>query len=335
MADLLELKGDNAFRVRAYRRASQGLDNLGEGIERVASEDRLLAIPGIGADLARKIREYLATGQMAEIEAMRRDIPSGVLEIMQVPGLGPRTAKLLLDQAGVTSLAQLEDLARAARLRGLPGIQAKTEANILKGIELLRRGQERMPLGRALTLAETLTRALGALPGVDQLVVAGSIRRRRETVGDMDILVTSSRPEIVMEAFARLPEVGAVIGRGPTRASVRLREGIQVDLRVVEPDSFGAALVYFTGSKQHNIRIREMPQRQGLKISEYGVFDEATGRRVAGRTEEDVYRAIGLPFIPPEQREDSGEIEAALRRGPRASAGAHGAGGDRDAPIDE
>ena len=312
MADLLEIKGENPFRIRAYRRAAQSLETLSEDIEIAAREERLKAIPGIGGDLAAKIVEYLATGRIAELETAREAIPRGVVEMLEVPGLGPRTAKLLFDQAGVRSLAELEERARAGQLRGLPGIQAKTEANILKGIEILRRGQERMPLGRALPLAQSLVQALERLPDVDQLVVAGSIRRRRETVGDMDILITSSRPAAVMEAFAALPDVASVIGRGPTKASVRLREGLQVDLRVVEPESFGAALVYFTGSKQHNIRIREMAQRKRLKISEYGVFDETTGQRVAGRTEEDVYRTIGLPWIPPELREDAGEIEAAL-----------------------
>ncbi len=313
MADLLEIKGDNPFRVRAYRRASQSLESLAEDVETLAGDERLEPFPAIGADLAEKINEYLATGRMQEIESARREIPAGVVELMHVPGVGPRTAKILFDKAGVKSLATLEELARAGRLRGLPGIQAKTEANILKGIGIVRKGQERMPLGRALALAQALVRPLQKLREVDQLSVAGSIRRRRETVGDMDVLVTSSRPDVVMGAFTALPDVASVIERGQTKASVRHREGIQVDLRVVAPESFGAALVYFTGSKQHNIRIREMAQRKGLKISEYGVFAEATGRRVAGRTEEDVYGAIGLPWIPPELREDAGEIEAALR----------------------
>jgi len=312
MADLLEIKGDNPFRIRAYRRASQNLESLGEDVDTLAREDRLETIPGIGADLAQKISEYLATGRIEEVEAARKQIPAGVVELMNVPGVGPRTARLLYDRAGVKDLGELEALAKAGRLRGLPGIQAKTESNILKGIAVVRRGQERMPLGRALPLAGELVHALEKLPEVKRLSVAGSIRRRKETVGDMDILVASSKPDKVMEAFTGLPDVGDVLERGATKASVRHREGIQVDLRVVEPESFGAALVYFTGSKQHNIRIREMAVKRGLKISEYGVFDEPTGRRVAGKTEEEVYRAIGLPWIPPELREDAGEIEAAL-----------------------
>jgi DNA polymerase (family 10) len=312
MADLLEIKGDNPFRIRAYRRAGQNLESLTEDIEAVAREGRLTEIPGIGKDLADKIAEYLRTGRIRDVNALQKEIPRGVVELMNVPGVGPKTARLLFDKAGIRDVAALEALARAGRLKGLPGIQAKTEANILKGIAVVRRGQERMPLGRALPLAEELRRALEALREVDRLSLAGSVRRRKETVGDIDILVTSSSPEKVMDAFTGLPQVGEVLERGRTKASIRHREGIQVDLRVVEPEAFGAALVYFTGSKQHNIRIRDMALRKGLKISEYGVFRESTGRRVAGKTEADVYRAIGLAWIPPELREDAGEVEAAL-----------------------
>lgn len=312
MADLLEIRGDNPFRIRAYRRASQSLEGLGEDIEVIAKEQRLGEIPGIGKDLADKIGEYLRTGRMKDVDALHKEIPHGVVELMNVPGLGPRTAKLLYDKAGVRDVAALEALAKAGQLRGLPGIQAKTEANILKGIAVIKKGQERMPLGRALPMAEELYRALERVPEIKQISLAGSIRRRKETIGDVDILVTSSKPDKIMDAFARLPQIAEVLERGGTKASARLREGIQVDLRVVEPETFGAALVYFTGSKQHNIRIREMAVRKGLKISEYGVFSDASGERVAGKTEEEVYAAIGLPWIPPELREDTGEVEAAL-----------------------
>jgi DNA polymerase (family 10) len=214
----------------------------------------------------------------------------------------------------VTDLGQLETLARAGKLRGLPGIQAKTEQNLLKGIALVRRGQARMPLGRALPLAEEIAHALARVRGVKRVEPAGSVRRRKETVGDLDILVTSTDPGRVMDAFVRLPQVAEILEQGPTKASVRHREGIQVDLRVVEPATFGAALQYFTGSKEHNIRIREMAVKKHLKISEYGVFREPGGRRIAGATEEEVYAAVGLPWIPPELREDLGEIEAAQTR---------------------
>ncbi|HXJ81412.1 MAG TPA: DNA polymerase/3'-5' exonuclease PolX [Candidatus Methylomirabilis sp.] len=314
MADVLELKGENPFRVRAYRRAAQNLQSLTEDVESVAREGRLEELPGVGADLAGKIQEYLQSGRIKEVVAATKGIPSGVVELMNVPGIGPRTAKLLYEREGITGIDELDQRARAGGLRGLPGIQAKTEQNILKGIRLVRGGQERMPLGRALPLGREIVHALERVAAVKRISLAGSIRRMKDSVGDIDILVTSSKPESVMRAFVALPQVADVLERGSTKGSIRHREGIQVDLRIVEPGCFGAALVYFTGSKQHNIRIREMGVKKGLKISEYGVFNVASDRRVAGATEEDVYAAVGVPWIAPELREDTGEIEAAIRR---------------------
>jgi DNA polymerase (family 10) len=312
IADFLEIKGENPFRVRAYRRAAQTMEGLTEDIATVAGRGSLLEVPGIGKDLAAKIHEYLERGSVEYLEGLRREIPVGVVELMGIHGVGPKTAKLLYEQVGVDSVEKLEDLARAHKLAGLPGIQAKTEENILKGIAVWRSGRERMPLGAALPLAEAILATLRSVKETDQIALAGSVRRMKETVKDIDILVTSKRPAPVMDVFVALPNVGEIIAHGETKSSVRLREGIQVDLRVVEPECFGAALQYFTGSKQHNIRVREMAQRQGLKVNEYGVFDERTDRRIAGATEEEVYAAVGLPFIPPEIREDGGEIEAAL-----------------------
>jgi DNA polymerase (family 10) len=312
MADVLELRGENPFRIRAYRRAAQSIESLSEDVEAVAREGRLDALPGIGKDLAGKVVEYLDTGRVQEIEAEKRRVPAGVVELMHVPGVGAKTAKLLYERAGIHSVARLEALARAGKLRGLPGIQAKAEANILHGIALVQQGQERMLLGKALPLAESLAAALRRVRGVARVELAGSVRRRKETAGDLDLLVTSAHPERVIEAFTALPEAREVLEAGGTKAAIRHREGIQVDLRVVAPECFGAALAYFTGSKQHNIRIREMGVKRGLRISEYGVFREKSGRRIAGRSEEEVYAAVGLPWIPPELREDAGEIEAAL-----------------------
>ena len=314
MADVLELKGQNPFRIRAYRRAAQSLESLSEDLEAVAREDRLEDIPGVGADLAGKIQEYLRVGKIKEIAAASKGIPHGVVELMNIPGVGPRTARLLYEREHVTDIRQLEKLASKGGLRGLPGIQAKTEQNILKGIRLVRGSQERMPLGHALPLGRELVRALERLSAAKQVSLAGSIRRMKETVGDIDILVTSSKPAAVMQAFVTLPQVAEVLERGTTKASIRHREGIQVDLRVVDPECFGAALVYFTGSKQHNIHVRDIGVKKGFKISEYGVFRASTGRRLASATEAEVYAAVGLPWIPPELREDAGEIEAALQR---------------------
>jgi len=314
MADVLELKGENPFRIRAYRRAAQSLESLSEDIETVAREDRLEDIPGVGADLAGKIQEYLRAGKIKEIAAASKGIPRGVVELMNIPGVGPRTARLLYEREHITGIRQLEKLASKGGLRGLPGIQAKTEQNILKGIRLVRGGLERMPLGHALPLGRELVHALERLSAAKQISLAGSIRRMKETVGDIDILVTSSKPAAVMQAFVTLPQVAEVLERGTTKASIRHREGIQVDLRVVDPECFGAALVYFTGSKQHNIHVRDIGVKKGLKISEYGVFRASTGRRLVSATEAEVYAAVGLPWIPPELREDAGEIEAGLRR---------------------
>ena len=312
IADFLEIKGENPFRVRAYRRAAQAMEGLAEDVAALADRGELLEIPGIGRDLAGKIQEFLQCGVVEYLEGLRREIPVGVVELMRIHGVGPKTAKLLYEQVGVDSVEKLEELAKEHKLAGVPGIQAKTEENILKGIAVWRGGRERTPLGAALTLAETILETLRNLEEVDQISTAGSLRRMKETVKDIDILVTSKTPARIMEVFVGLPNAAEVLAHGETKSSLRLRESIQVDLRVVEPDCFGAALQYFTGSKQHNIRVRELAQRRELKVSEYGVFDGGLGKRVAGATEEDVYRAVGLPFIPPELREDAGEIEAAL-----------------------
>jgi DNA polymerase (family 10) len=312
IGNFLEIKGENPFRVRAYRRGAQAIEGLAEDVATVAERGELLEVPGIGKDLAAKIHEYLERGAVAYLEELRQEIPPGVVDMLGVHGVGPKTAKLLYEQGGVDSVEKLEALAKAHKLSGLPGIQAKTEENILKGIAVWKSGRDRLPLGSALPLAEAILDALKSLDETDQIAVGGSVRRMRDTVKDIDILVTSKAPARIMATFVALPNVTAVLAQGDTKSSIRLQEGIQVDLRVVDPASFGAALQYFTGSKQHNIRIRELAQRKGLKVNEYGVFDERTDRRVAGATEAEVYGAVGLPFIPPEIREDGGEIEASL-----------------------
>ena len=271
IADLLEIKDENVFKIRAYRRAAMSLESLTEEIESVAERGGLTDIAGIGKDLAAKIEQALETRRIEYLEELRKEIPRGVVDLMAIPGVGPKTAKLLFEKLEVDSVEKLEGLAQEGTLLGLPGIKQKTIENILKGIQVVKRGRERMLLGLALPLA-------------------------RE----------------IVQALEKLPQVAEVLLHGDTKATIRHREGIQVDLRVVEPECFGAALQYFTGSKGHNIHVRELASRKGLKVSEYGVFNEATGRRVAGATEEQVYKAVGLPFIPPELRENAGEIEAAL-----------------------
>lgn len=311
IADVLEIKGENPFRVRAYRRAALNIEGLAKDVSKI-SEEELLKIPGIGQDLAGKIEEYLKTGKLQVYEAMKKEVPEGLSVLLSVPGLGPKTARLLYERLKVKDIDELERLARAHKLIGLPGIKAKTEENILKGVEMLKRGRERQPLGRVLPLADDIYEHLKRKAPVNKLSIAGSIRRWKDTIKDIDILATSDDPDAVMKVFTHLPHVKEVLMKGPTKSSVILHEGIQVDLRVVEEESFGAALAYFTGSKAHNIRLREMAVKAGLKINEYGVFREKDDRKIGGKKEEDIYRILGLPFIPPELREDAGEIEIAL-----------------------
>jgi DNA polymerase (family 10) len=311
IADLLEIKGDNPFRIRAYRRAALNIESFTKNIAETP-KDELMKIPGIGRDLAGKIEEYVGTGKLQFYEDLKKEVPEGLSVLLSVPSLGPKTAKLLSDKLKVKNLDDLERLAREHKLRGLPGIKEKTEENILKGIEMLKRGMERQPLGKVLPIADDIMEHLKKRVPVDKISVAGSIRRWKDTIKDIDILATARDPKAVMKAFVHLPHVKDVLMQGPTKSSVIIHEGLQVDLRVVEEDSFGAALAYFTGSKEHNIRLREMAVKAGLKINEYGIFREKDDKKIGGEKEEDVYRILGLPFIPPELREDSGEIEAAI-----------------------
>ncbi|MDR7402847.1 MAG: DNA polymerase/3'-5' exonuclease PolX [Armatimonadota bacterium] len=313
IADMLEIKGESPFRITAYRRAARALEGLTEDVAAIAARGELEEIPGIGKGIAEKIREYLETGSCKYYEELKAQLPPGLTTLMSVPEVGPKTALLLYQKLGITTIDQLEQAAREGRIRTLPRMGAKTEENILKGIALLRRTKERLPIGQVLPHAQDLLEALRATPGVDQISLAGSLRRMKETIGDIDILVTSARPDPVMEVFTTFPRVRQVLARGPTRSSVILDVGIQADVRVVEPECFGAALQYFTGSKDHNVKLRERAVRRGLKINEYGVFRTPGDQRIAGRTEEEVYAAVGLPWIPPEIREDQGEIELAER----------------------
>lgn len=311
IADLLEIKGENPFRVRAYRRAAQNIDGLPQSVENIPKEE-LLKIPGIGQDLAGKIEEYLRTGEIEAHRELKKEVPDGLLTLLSVPGLGPKTAKLLYEKLKIKDIDDLERLALEHKIAGLPGIKEKTEQNILKGIEMMKRGKERQPLGKVLPIAMDIVENLKKSFLVERIDLAGSLRRWKDTIRDIDILVTSKYPKEVMKTFIHLPHVKEVLMHGPTKSSIVTHENIQVDLRVVEKDSYGAALAYFTGSKAHNIRIREMAMKRGLKINEYGIFRESDNRKIGGEDEEDVYRVLGLPYIPPELREDHGEIEAAM-----------------------
>ena len=311
IADMLDFLGDSPFRVRAYRSAARYLMDMEEPIERVAEggEKALDELPYIGHDLAAKILEYLETDKVRKHEELKKQVPPGVLEVMRVPGVGPKTAKLLYDELGVDSLASFKAALEGGRVLELPGFGEKKRARLLHNLELVEAASRRRPLGEVLWVARALVERLQQLPQVEHAALAGSARRYKETVGDLDLLAASRRGRAVTDAFVRFPEVDEVLLAGASRATVFLKTGLQVDLKIVEPDAWGSGLQYFTGSKDHSIHLRTMALDRGLKINEYGVWKGA--RRIAGKTEEEVYAALGLPWIPPPLREDRGEIEAA------------------------
>ncbi|MBI5640040.1 MAG: DNA polymerase/3'-5' exonuclease PolX [Nitrospirae bacterium] len=310
IADLLEIKGDNPFRIRAYRKAALNIEALGRDLSSL-SEEELLTLPGIGKDLAAKIEEYLKTGRIGAYENLKAELPESLLALLGIPGLGPKTVARLYKEYQVKDVDTLERLAAAHKLLKVPGIKEKTETAIIKGIEMLRRASSRHPIGRILPMADEIVKYLSENAPVERLIIAGSIRRWKDTIQDIDILSTSRRPEAVMKTFTHMPVCREVLMKGPTKASIVTDNGIQVDLRVVEEDSFGSALAYFTGSKAHNIKLRELASKAGMKINEYGIFREKDGKKLGGRTEKDIYRLLGLQYIPPELREDTGEIDAA------------------------
>ena len=312
IARILKIKGENPFKIRAYEKVALVLENLAIDIETIYQQGGLNNIPGVGSAIAQKIEEFLTTGKLEYYEKLKETMPSGVIELLDISEVGPKTAKLLYEELGVDNIEKLEKAVRQHQIKDLPGMGEKSETNILRGIELYNRRKERVLLGTALPLAEEIVESLHQLTETDKISFAGSLRRKKETIGDIDILVTSQKPEKIMKTFTSLPQVREILAEGPTKSSVITKDDIHVDVRVVEPISFGAALQYFTGSKAHNIKLRELAIKRGLKINEYGVFDSKTDQRITGKEEEEVYRILDLPFIPPELREDRGEIEAAL-----------------------
>ena len=313
IARLLELKGENIFRIRAYDRAAQAVENLGGDVEQAVSRNTLTDIPGIGKDLAEKIREIVATGSLQFYEDLKQTLPAGTLELLAIPSVGPKTAQMLAKELRIRSINDLEKAIADHKLDTLPGIKEKTIENISKGIALVKRGQERLALARAQAVAEEFVRELQRLTQVEKIVCAGSLRRQKETVRDIDILVMAKDPQPVMDAFTSSPLAQATQAWGSTKSSVRTAEGVQVDCRVVDKGSFGAALLYFTGSKEFNVRLRMLAQKTRHKINEYGVFDR-NEKRICGRTEEEIFKFLKMQYVPPEMREDTGEIEAALKR---------------------
>src|SRR5580704_724811 len=311
-ADLLAITGGDTFRIRSYEKAARSVGGHPEDLAR-ADPAELDRIPNVGRAIAAKIRDYLGTGQIRQLEALRAKVPSGVRRLTEVPGLGPKRAMTLFTERGIDSVDALEAAIAAGRLEGLAGFGPKSEENLLHGIELIRRSAGRVRIDTAMDLAGELIARLSAVPGCIRCVYAGSLRRMRDTIGDVDVLAVTSDPAALMAAFRKLPLVAEVIASGDAKTSIRTTDGIQADLRVVPEGSWGAALQYFTGSQAHNVRLREMAVHRKLKLSEYGLYDTETGAPLAAATEEEVYQALGLPWIPPPLREDSGEIEAAQR----------------------
>jgi len=313
IADLLEIQGVK-FKPRAYRRAAQAVETLAEDIRAVYERGELQEIPGIGSSIASKIREIIETGGLEYLEELREQLPQGLRELMEIEGIGPKTALKLFRQLKIGSVDELESAAKQGQIRDLKGFGEKAEENILQGIQIHRSAQEKFLLGQTLPIAKEIEKKLKELEAATRISLAGSIRRRKETVGDVDIVVTSKDPSKVMNSFTHLSEVKRVLAKGKTKSTVVLSNNLQVDLRVVKEESFGSALQYLTGSKEHNIRLRELALDKNWKLSEYGLFDRETNRKMAGENEGEIYGALGLSLIDPELRENRGEIEAALHR---------------------
>jgi DNA polymerase (family 10) len=315
IADLLELEGDNPFRIRAFRRASQVIESYPEDFA-LMSRDQRLTVPGIGKGMADIIEEFVRTKNSKEFHQLQKKYPVGVFEMMKIPGVGPKRTAYLFRELQIDSVNKLVASAKQGILKTLPGFGEKIEKNIITNVAFAQVSSQRMLISTALNRADQIRNHLLKAPFIDRLELAGSARRWKETVGDLDFLCMSVQPEKSIAHFLKFPGISKVLGSGSTKASILLENGFQCDFRVVRPESFGAALLYFTGSKEHNVRLRELAIKKGLTLNEYGLFkinDEKKEKPLAGRTEEEVYKKLGLPWIPPEIREDRGEIEAALK----------------------
>ena len=310
MADILEFKGENPFKISAYRRASRILGDLTQDIEEIAESGKLRSVPGIGEGMAEKIGEYLKTGKVSKYEEVKKGVSDELIAIMDIPGMGPKTLSMLHKEKGIRNLSQLEKSVEDGSLMGLPGIGEKKIENIKRGIQLLRQSKGRMHLGIAFPLAKRIVETLRERTGFKKIEWAGSLRRMKQDIGDIDILATGSDKEKILDTFTHLPEVKEVLAAGGTKASVIVEGGTQIDLRVVEEDSYGAALQYFTGSKGHNVHLRGIAKAKGIKINEYGIFKGE--KKLGGKEEKEIYHALRMAWIEPELREDRGEIEASL-----------------------
>jgi DNA polymerase (family 10) len=310
VADLLELQGV-AFKPIAYRKAASSIEQLEEPIQKVSESGRLKEIPGVGESIVKKVEEILATGKLDYLNRLRKEVPQGLMELVSVPEVGPKTAMTLYKELGVTDIDHLKEALQNHKLRDLKGFGEKTEQRILQGIRILESRGGRMLLGEAYPVAKAYVDYLNSSGVIKLVSLAGSLRRGKETIGDIDILVGHDDADAATKIFTSYPEVDEVVMSGPTKTSVRLKSGLQVDVRVIAIESWGAALQYFTGSKEHNVAIRSIGVRMGFKLSEYGVFERDSGKLIAGASEEDVYKVFGMAAMPPEIRENGGELEAA------------------------
>jgi len=314
MADVLELQGVE-WKPNAYRKAARAIESLSEPIEEIYAKGgikALLQIPGVGKNLALKIEEFLKTGKIKAYNKLAKKIPKGVEKMMHVPGLGPKKVMMLHKKLKIKNIKELERAAKTGKLRKLAGFGAKSEQDVLRGLKILKQGMQRKLLGLAFPIAQELAERLSRVDGVKRAEPAGSLRRMKETVGDVDVLVISTKPTKVMDVFTRMPEVQTIMAKGPTKSTVIFKDGLQADVRVLDQKSFGAALQYFTGSKDHNVKLRQLAIKKGYKLSEYGLFKK--NKYVCGKTEKEVYAKLGLPVMAPELRENTGEIEAAMRK---------------------
>lgn len=310
IADLLEIKGDVIYKILAYRKAVDNLENLGRDVEDIWREDKLTEIPGVGKAIAEKIDEMLSTGRLEFLEQLEQEVPPGLIEVLQIPDVGPKKAAMFWKQAGITNISELKAAAETGSLRSLPGMGEKSEARVLAGIQAVARRTDRIPLGKAWILAQELLAYLRSVPGVKTVEIAGSLRRMRATVGDLDLLAAAAESGPVMGAFTSHPDVIHVLSQGETKASVEFSHNLRAQLWVHPPERFGSALQYATGSKDHNVRLRELALKQGLSLSDQS-FLKSDGSEILCATEDEVYTTLGLPRIPPELREDRGEVQAA------------------------
>ncbi len=314
IADILEMQSVQ-FKPVAYRKAAQSIESMQEDIRDIYKKGGVKAlqeIPGVGQHIALKIETLLKTGKLSYYEKLKAEIPKGVMELIDVPGIGPKKAMHLYKKLGIKTVKELENAVKQHKIKGMKGFGEKTEKNIEKGIEIEKKGKERLLLGIALPAANEIKEKLSQLKEVRQIHIAGSLARMKETIGDIDLLASSNQPEKVMDYFTTMPDVSRVLAKGPTKSSVLLKTGLQIDLRIVSEEQYGSALQYFIGSKEHNIALRKIAIEQGYKLSEYGLFNK-NNKRIAGRTEQEIYKKLGMQWPEPELRENTGEITAAIK----------------------